>query len=227
MLAKAETNLLTSSASHSHSLYTVVKRLVHTILASLVVGLLIALLLMLQRYQEEWLLAQTEYAGSSAARQYAKLVSPIIDTNSNGNGNANSDANSINDATTALALKSTATVLTQEPHILGIAIFDEKGQYIAPLPKTESVVALSQSQDVRPLTFVEPIVNNSDNVIGYVHIHMNTKVILEDPLALRAQLLLIGVIVLFLALVIGIYLTRGFYKFRPWVINKFAQLGND
>jgi len=223
MLAKAETNLLTSSASHSHSLYTVVKRLVHTVLASLVVGLLIALLLMLQRYQEEWLLAQTEYAGSSAARQYAKLVSPIIDTT----GNANSDANSINDATRALALKSTATVLTQEPHILGIAIFDEKGQYIAPLPKTESVVTLSQSQDVRPLTFVEPIVNNSDNVIGYVHIHMNTKVILEDPLALRAQLLLIGVIVLFLALVIGIYLTRGFYKFRPWVINKFAQLGND
>ena len=214
MLAKAETNLLTSSASHSHSLYTVVKRLVHTVLASLVVGLLIALLLML---------AQTEYAGSSAARQYAKLVSPIIDTT----GNANSDANSINDATRALALKSTATVLTQEPHILGIAIFDEKGQYIAPLPKTESVVALSQSQDVRPLTFVEPIVNNSDDVIGYVHIHMNTKVILEDPLALRAQLLLIGVIVLFLALVIGIYVTRGFYKFRPWVINKFAQLGND
>ncbi|WP_032096913.1 MULTISPECIES: hypothetical protein [unclassified Alteromonas] len=223
MLAKAETNLLTSSASHSHSLYTVVKRLVHTVLASLVVGLLIALLLMLQRYQEEWLLAQTEYAGSSAARQYAKLVSPIIDTT----GNGNSDANSVNDATRAVALKSTATVLTQEPHILGIAIFDEKGQYIAPLPKTESVVALSQSQDVRPLTFVEPIVNNSDNVIGYVHIHMNTKVILEDPLALRAQLLLIGIIVLFLALVIGIYLTRGFYKFRPWVINKFAQLGND
>ncbi|MAI36768.1 hypothetical protein [Alteromonas sp.] len=223
MLAKAETNLLTSSASHSHSLYTVVKRLVHTVLASLVVGLLIALLLMLQRYQEEWLLAQTEYAGSSAARQYAKLVSPIIDTT----GNAKSDANSVNDATRAVALKSTATVLTQEPHILGIAIFDEKGQYIAPLPKTESVVALSQSQDVRPLTFVEPIVNNSDNVIGYVHIHMNTKVILEDPLALRAQLLLIGVIVLFLALVIGIYLTRGFYKFRPWVISKFAQLGND
>ena len=189
----------------------------------MVVGLLIALLLMLQRYQEEWLLAQTEYAGSSAARQYAKLVSPIIDTT----GNANSDANSINDATRALALKSTATVLTQEPHILGIAIFDEKGQYIAPLPKTESVVTLSQSQDVRPLTFVEPIVNNSDNVIGYVHIHMNTKVILEDPLALRAQLLLIGVIVLFLALVIGIYLTRGFYKFSPWVISKFAQLGND
>ena len=223
MLANSETNLLTSSASHSHSLYTVVKRLVHTVLASLVVGLFIALLLMLQRYQEEWLLAQTEYAGSSAARQYAKLVSPIIDTN----GNGNSDANSINDATTALALKRTATVLNQEPHILGIAIFDEKGQYIAPLPKTESVVTLSQSQDVRPLTFVEPIVNNSDNVIGYVHIHMNTKVILEDPLALRAQLLLIGIIVLFLALVIGIYLTRGFYKFRPWVINKFAQLGND
>jgi membrane protein len=223
MLAKAETNLLTPSASHSHSLYTVFKRLVHTVLASLVVALLIALLLMLQRYQEEWLLAQTEYAGSSAARQYAKLVSPIIDTS----GSADSGANSINDATRALALKSTSTVLTQEPHILGIAIFDEKGQYIAPLPKTESVVVLSQSQDVRPLTFVEPVVNNSDNVIGYVHIHMNTEVILEDPLALRAQLLLIGVIVLFLALVIGIYLTRGFYKFRPWVINKFAKLGND
>jgi membrane protein len=217
MLAKAETNLLTSSASHSHSLYTVVKRLVHTLLASLVVALLVALLLMLQRYQEEWLLAQTEYAGSSAARQYAKLVSPIMDT----------DANVDNGASRALALKKIATVLTQEPHIFGIAIFDERGRYIAPLPKTESIVTLSQSQEVRPLTFVESIVNDKDNVIGYVHIHMNTSVILEDPLALRAQLLLIGVIVLFLALVIGVYLTRGFYKFRPWAMGKLALLGND
>jgi membrane protein len=217
MLAKAETNLLTSSASHSHSLYTVVKRLVHTLLASLVVALLVALLLMLQRYQEEWLLAQTEYAGSSAARQYAKLVSPIMDT----------DANVDNGASRALALKKIATVLTQEPHVFGVAIFDERGRYIAPLPKTESIVTLSQSQEVRPLTFVESIVNDKDNVIGYVHIHMNTSVILEDPLALRAQLLLIGVIVLFLALVIGVYLTRGFYKFRPWAMGKLALLGND
>ncbi|WP_269520201.1 AhpA/YtjB family protein [Alteromonas sp. BMJM2] len=212
MLAKAETNLLTSSTSHSHSLYTVVKRLLHTLLASLVIGLLVALLLLLQRYQEEWLLTQTEYSGSSAARQYAKLVSPILDTE--------------NDTAKALALKNIAVVLTQEPHVLGIAIFDERGQYIAPLPKTESVVTLSQSQEIRPLTFVESVVNDSDNVIGYVHIHMNTKVVLADPLALRTQLILIGVIVLFLALVIGIYLTRGFYKFRPWVINKIAQLGN-
>ena len=217
MLAKAETNLLTSSASHSHSLYTVVKRLVHTLLASLVVALLVALLLMLQRYQEEWLLAQTEYAGSSAARQYAKLVSPIMDT----------DANVDKGASRALALKKIATVLTQEPHVFGVAIFDERGRYIAPLPKTESIVTLSQSQEVRPLTFVESIVNDKDNVIGYVHIHMNTSVILEDPLALRAQLLLIGVIVLFLALVIGVYLTRGFYKFRPWAMGKLALLGND
>ena len=192
MLAKAETNLLTSSASHSHSLYTVVKRLVHTLLASLVVALLVALLLMLQRYQEEWLLAQTEYAGSSAARQYAKLVSPIMDT----------DANVDNGASRALALKKIATVLTQEPHVFGVAIFDERGRYIAPLPKTESIVTLSQSQEVRPLTFVESIVNDKDNVIGYVHIHMNTSVILEDPLALRAQLLLIGVIVLWVGVCI-------------------------
>lgn len=212
MLAKAETNLLTSSASHSHSLYTVVKRLLHALLASLVIGLLVTLLLLLQRYQEEWLLAQTEYAGSSAARQYAKLVSPILNTN--------------NDTAKALALKNIAIVLTQEPHVLSIAIFDERGQYIAPLPKTQSVVTLSQSQEIRPLTFVESVVNDSDSVIGYVHIHMNTKVVLEDPLALRSQLLLIGTIVLFLALVIGIYLTRGFYKFRPWVINKIAQVGN-
>lgn len=213
-MAKAETNLLTTSASHSHSLYTVVKRLVHTLLASLVVALLVSLLIMLQRYQEEWLLAQTEYAGSSAARQYARLVAPFVDADST------IDSDTKREAT----LKNIATILTQEPHVLGIAIFDEKGQYIAPLPKTESVVTLSQSQDVRPLTFVEPIINDNDNVIGYVHIHMNTKVVLEEPLALRAQLLLIGVIVLFLALVIGIYLTRGFYKLRPWVINNITQL---
>lgn len=214
ILAKAETPLTTASVNHSHSLYTVIKRVMHTLLASLVIALLVALLLMLQRYQQEWLHAQTAYAGNSAARQYAKLLQPLM---------SKPDANA--DVAPQLGnLNSVIKVLADEPHVLGISVFDEKGRYLAPLPKTESVVSLNQSQDVLPITFVESVVSEQGRVVGYLHIHMDTEKVLEAPLSLRSQLFVIAVIVLFIALVVGIYVTRGFYKFRPWLLDVITQI---
>jgi membrane protein len=220
ILAKAETPLTTASVNHSHSLYTVIKRVMHTLLASLVIALLVALLLMLQRYQQEWLHAQTAYAGNSAARQYAKLLQPLM---------SKPDANDDKSANASVApqlgnLNSVIKVLADEPHVLGISVFDEKGRYLAPLPKTESVVSLNQSHDVLPITFVESIVCEQGRVVGYLHIHMDTEKVLEAPLSLRSQLFVIAVIVLFIALVVGIYVTRGFYKFRPWLLDVITQI---
>ena len=75
-----------------------------------------------------------------------------------------------------------------------------------------------------PITFVESIVSEQGQVVGYLHIHMDTKKVLEAPLSLRSQLFVIAVIVLFIALVVGIYVTRGFYKFRPWLLDVITQI---
>lgn len=212
----------------SHSLYTVLKRLFHTIVVSAVFALIVVLLLLFQQYQNDWLTVQTRFSGESIARQYAKLLQPafIADALSNQETENNVDSALSDTLTQRGYIESVASILVDEPHILALSVFDKDGRYIAPLPQIASVVSMSQSQSVTPLTYVGVITDDNENLLGYVNIHMNTQAVLESPLTLRYQLALIACILVFLALMLGIYLTRAFYKSRPWFIQVIESKRN-
>jgi len=216
------------SKSDSHSLYTVLKRLFHTIVVSTVFALIVVLLLLFQQYQNDWLTVQTRFSGESIARQYAKLLQPafIADALTNQETEIDAEATLSNTLSQREYIESVASILVNEPHILALSVFDKDGRYIAPLPQIDSVVSLSQSQSVTPLTYVGVISDEDDNLLGYVNIHMNTQAVLESPLTLRYQLALIASILIFLALMLGIYLTRAFYKSRPWFIQVIESKRN-
>lgn len=201
----------------AHSLYTALKRLFHTLIVSTVFALIVVLLLLFQQYQSDWLTVQTRYSGESIARQYAKLLQPAFIAEDLGNSASRSDASASQSQRDYI--DTVASVLVDEPHILALAVFDKDGRYIAPLPKINSVVELSQSQHVTPLTYVGMITDKEGNLLGYVNIHIDTQAVLESPLTLRYQLALIAGILVFLALLLGVYLTRAFYKSRPWFIQ--------
>ncbi|CAA0340718.1 conserved hypothetical protein [Alteromonas infernus] len=209
----------TQTKNDSHSLYTALKRLFHTLVVSTVFALIVVLLLLVQQYQNDWLTVQTRSTGESIARQYAKLLQPAFFTQDRPMLGQNQKAESESALTQRQYIESVATVLKNEPHILALSVFDKNGRYIAPLPQIDSIVAISQSQNVTPLTYVEAINDDKGNLLGYVNIHMNTQAVLESPLTLRYQLALIACILVFLALMLGIYLTRAFYKSRPWFIH--------
>ncbi|WP_269917348.1 hypothetical protein [Alteromonas sp. PRIM-21] len=187
---------------------------------------MIVLILLLQQYQSDWLTVQTRFSGESIARQYAKLLRPAFEADQAANQGTEVGADSTLSSTLAQRnyIESVATILVNEPHILALSVFDKDGRYIAPLPQIDSVVSMSQSQGVTPLTYVGVITDNNDNVLGYVNIHMDTQTILESPLALRYQLTFIACILVFLALMLGIYLTRAFYKSRPWFIQAIESM---
>jgi membrane protein len=184
--------------------------------------LIVVLLLLVQQYQNDWLTVQTRSTGESIARQYAKLLQPAFFTQVRPMLGQNQKAESESALTQRQYIESVATVLKNEPHILALSVFDKDGRYIAPLPQIDSIVAISQSQNVTPLTYVEAINDDEGNLLGYVNIHMNTQAVLESPLTLRYQLALIACILVFLALMLGIYLTRAFYKSRPWFIHAIS-----
>jgi membrane protein len=223
------------TADRSHSLYTVIKRLCHALVVAGVVAMTIMLIVLLQQYQNEWLKVQTQFSGESVARQYAKLLeNPLsnyvnaqsISTQSTGTKNSanQSTADTTRDSAIAITnIENVLKVLTSEPHIINLAVFNSDGKYIAPLPKIPSVIELSKSDTLTPLTFVEDIHNEDGILLGYVNIHMNTNVVLENPLTLRSQLLFILLILLGLALILGVYMTRAFYKSRPWIIARLGQ----
>ena len=185
-------------------------------------ALVIVLILLLQQYQSDWLTVQTRFSGESIARQYAKLLRPAFEAVQEREESSNSALSS------TLAqrnyIESVAAILTKEPHILALSVFDKDGRYIAPLPQIDSVVSMSQTQSVTPLTYVGVITDNNASVLGYVNIHMDTQTILESPLALRYQLTFIACILVFLTLILGIYLTRAFYKSRPWFIQAIESI---
>jgi membrane protein len=218
------------TADRSHSLYTVIKRLCHALVVAGVVAMTVVLIVLLQQYQNEWLKVQTQFSGESIARQYAKLLENPLSSyvNAQSTGTQNSAKQSTADKTrnSAIAItniENVLKVLTSEPHIIGLAVFNSDGKYIAPLPKIPSVIELSKSDTLTPLTFVEDIHNEDGVLLGYVNIHMNTNAVLENPLTLRSQLLFILLILLSLALVLGVYMTRAFYKSRPWIIARLGQ----
>lgn len=224
MLSKAQSQVKSSS----HSLYTALKRLFHTLVVSTVFALVVVLILLLQQYQNDWLTVQTRFSGESIARQYAKLLQPAFIADQLTSENLETDAGTalLNNIARRDYIESVAAILINEPHILALSVFDKDGRYIAPLPQIESVVSMSQSQSVTPLTYVGVITDDNENLLGYVNIHMNTQAVLESPLTLRYQLALIACILVFLALMLGIYLTRAFYKSRPWFIQVIESKRN-
>lgn len=196
------------------------KRLFHTIVVSTVFALIVVLLLLFQQYQNDWLTVQTRFSGESIARQYAKLLQPAFIADEVSNRETGVDTDKVPPTTPSQReyIESVTSILVDEPHILALSVFDKDGRYIAPLPQIESVVSMSQSQSVTPLTYVG-VITDDESLLGYVNIHINTQAVLESPLTLRYQLALIACILVFLALMLGIYLTRAFYKSRPWFIQ--------
>ena len=197
------TNAGLKNATHrvSHSMYTVFKRLVHTLVAIVVVILTIGLLLMYQQYQTDWISIQTAQPGTSISRQYAKIMQPALLANDR------------------QQMEKLIAIASAEPEVISVQVFDTKGQYLAPLPKTTSIVTLTQERAIPPNTHVESIYDENGNQIGYINVHVDTEKVLSNPISLRHQLAYIMSSIIVLALIIGIYLTRGFYKFRPWIVR--------
>lgn len=197
------TNAELNNSTHRvyHSMYTAFKRIIHTLIAIVVVVLSIGLLLMYQEYQANWLSIQTAQPGTSISRQYAKIIQPALSANNH------------------QQIETLISIAGEEPEVISIQVFDAQGQYLAPLPKADSIITLTRERSTPPNTHVESIYNDTGQVIGYINVHTDTNKVLSKPISLRHQLGYIIVSIMILALICGIYFTRGFYKFRPWIIR--------
>lgn len=188
-----------SKQSVSHSAYTALKRLIHTAIMGAAVALIICLFVVYEKYQSQWVSVQTEQPGRSVSQQYAKILAPAL---------------SSNDIT---ELENLATIAVSDPAVMSVSIFDSKGKYIAPLPRGESVVTVTRENPIPPVTYLEVIEGDEGQTLGYLSVNIDTDYILDNPLTLRQQQVFIAILIIALALIVGIYITRGFYKFRPWL----------
>jgi len=188
----------------SHTFYTAMKRLIHTVMMSVGLVLCIGIFVFIQQYNQLWVKNHTLEPRNSIAKQYAEII-----------------AQSIKDENRE-ALETILHIATDDPAIIGMAVFDTTGKYLAPLPRVSSIAALTKSLSLPPTTHVNNIYSDGEH-IGYLHTYIDTATLIAKPNGLRKkQFVLLGLFIT-LALIIGIYLTRGFYKFRPWIKSKTGQ----
>lgn len=196
-----------SKQSVSHSAYTALKRLIHTAIMGAAVALIICLFIVYEQYQSQWLSIQTDQPGKSVSQQYAKIIAPALS----------------NDDITEM--ESLIAIAMSDPAVMSVSIFDSKGKYIAPLPRGESVVTITRENPTPPVTYLEVIQNSEGQALGYLNVNIDANYILDDPLTLRQQQVFIAMLIIALALIVGVYITRGFYKFRPW-LTRVLQANN-
>lgn len=188
----------------SHSAYVVMKRLVHTVLLSVAIAVAMGTLLLYQQLQENWLKLETSQPGEPLARQYSKILQPHLQ------------------AKDIESLSSLLTILMQEEAVIEANVYDSRGQVVAPLEKYTPVVSKAYLSKTPPVVHVQDIKNASGQVSGYLRVMVDPTVILGPPRQLARSRLLVLAGCLFLAFVLGIYLTRGFYKARPAIKKRLS-----
>ncbi|MCU7555750.1 AhpA/YtjB family protein [Alteromonas sp. ASW11-19] len=185
------------SPAFSHSAYVVMKRLVHSLLLGVTIIVAITTLLEYQQQQQRWLKMQTSQPGQPLARQYSQILAEPLATKDNE------------------ALATLLANLQQEPTVIEANVYDDRGMVVAPLEHYTSVVSKAYLSDIPPVTHIQDIVNDSGSTIGYLRVIIDPVVVLGKPLSLQKSRLQILFGCMFLAFILGIYLTRGFYKARP------------
>ncbi len=201
MLSKEKKQNTLIHFANPHSTYTAFKRVVHTLMFSISIGLLIAFFLLFQRYQAQWLDVQTSQPGKALTAQYASLIAAPLQSK-------NTDV-----------LLSMVTKFTSDPLITSVTIYDEKGVHLAPLAQHDSVVSLLQNTSLPPTIYLENVLSTDGSVVGYLRVVLDSEALLVKPLEIRAQQEQLVVVLAMLCFILGVYATRTFYKARVFLVG--------
>ena len=103
--------------------------------------------------------------------------------------------------------------IVADPHVAGVSLFDHKGRMLADNNSASSVVAAYKSDNISPLVFVQNI-THEQQVIGYLSIILKEKEVMAYHSEYQKQLNQQVQMLMILAGIAGILLTRAFYKVR-------------
>lgn len=177
------------------SRYSIFKRLANLIL--IVIGSIICINLWLinSEHSLNWHNKQANQLGDSVSALTGKiLISSMLENDSE-------------------KLSQQLGFIAADPHVADVTLFDNKGRMLAANNSATSVVATYQLNSISPLVFVENIYHNQQ-VIGYLSITLDETEVMayhteyQDQLNQQVQMLMV------LAAIVGILITRAFYKVR-------------
>jgi len=177
------------------SRYSIFKRIANLILA--VVGCIACINLWLISSEQSlnWHSKQANQLGVSLSSLSGKiLISSLLQNDSK-------------------ALRQQLGYIVSDPHVAGVSLFDNKGRILADNNAALSVIAAYKSKGISPLVFVQNITYN-EQTIGFLSIVLKEKEVMAYHSEYQKQLNQQLQMLMILAAIAGILITRAFYKFR-------------
>jgi membrane protein len=110
-------------------------------------------------------------------------------------------------------LNQQLSYIATDPHVAGVSLFDNKGRMLADNNQTLSVVNAYKSNTISPLVFVQSIIHNQQT-IGYLSLILKEKQVMAYHSEYQKQLNQQLQMLMILAAIAGILITRAFYKVR-------------
>jgi membrane protein len=103
--------------------------------------------------------------------------------------------------------------IAADPHVAGVTLFDDKGRVLLDNTSTLSVVDAYKINTISPLVFVQNITHDQQ-IIGYLSIILKEKEVMAYHSEYQKQLNQQVQMLMILAAIAGILVTRAFYKVR-------------
>jgi membrane protein len=103
--------------------------------------------------------------------------------------------------------------IAADPHVAGVTLFDDKGRVLLDNISTLSVVDAYKINTISPLVFVQNITHDKQ-IIGYLSIILKEKEVMAYHSEYQKQLNQQVQMLMILAAIAGILVTRAFYKVR-------------
>lgn len=183
------------SAAQRPSTYSIYKRLANLALV-VVAGLICVNLWLLSTDQaSNWRDKQASQLGRSLVSYGAKVIAPDL-------------AHGENQRIT-MQLK----MLSSDPHVQGAAIFNHRGEIIDSTHSNTSVLASFLLNDNAPLVFVEEV-RDDNKILGYLRILLDKQQVMQYHDDYQLQLYEQLLVLMILAALAGLLVTRAYYKFR-------------
>lgn len=177
------------------SSYSIIKRIVNLVLVVIGCIACINLWLISSEQSLNWHTKQANQLGVSLSSLAGKvLVSSLLENDSE-------------------KTSQQLSYLVADPHVYSATVFDNKGRVLAENNSTSSVVAAYKLNTISPLVFVQNITYDKQ-IIGYLSIILKENEVMAYHSEYQQQLNQQVQMLMILAAIAGLLITRAFYKVR-------------
>ncbi|GAA6184378.1 MULTISPECIES: AhpA/YtjB family protein [Alteromonadaceae] len=186
---------LAESAQKVPSNYSIFKRVANLTLLVVAAAICVNIWLLNTDQSQNWHNNQSTQLGRSLAKFTADLIAPHLQQKQNEQ------------------ILSYINLLSKDKHVAGVSVYNRNGEVVESNEQNASVLASFLLEDEFPLVFVEEVVLD-DNVLGYVRLLLDKQQVMLFHREYQNQIYKQLLVLMLLAGLVGLLITRAYYKLR-------------